>query len=464
MTTGSWFPGRRALVAVTGGAVVAGGLLAAGSFAQGSEDDGSVSKAGPVLRAKSGEAIGADVVVFSFYDGIHSYGSADGYVGYSIGTRSCNRGDAHLNWCSDVNAGHCAAGATVLDHPVIAQNLYRLKDGRFEQIGMSWLKHGFQSTNSATAGCNGASGTGGCSPSTPEGSAVLRIGCSDPYSWYLNGGQPLGRRSEVDGTTVVFPSPSSPSGPYTVYDERIKVPAADVDPTLNPGAMYWGEAQYFAKDDAASGNALNNASYQRAAVASGSPDYTLSATGTFFEQQPAINAWRAQDPSVFLANADVPGNPIQRFQVARKVTELGGGQWHYEYAVRNHNSDRSARAFAVKFPQATTFTNIGFSDVDSHSGEPYATTDWSAATMSDSVAWSTLDFATDENANALRFATMYNFWFDADHPPSNGESGVLHDIVLFKPGSPMELTFDGFRDLFINGFEGGDTTAWSGAS
>ena len=73
-----------------------------------------------------------------------------------------NRGDSPLNWCDQ--ASGCAPGAGTEDHPVIAQNLYRLKDGRFEQIGMSWLKHGFTSTNSTTAGCTSASGGSCVSP------------------------------------------------------------------------------------------------------------------------------------------------------------------------------------------------------------------------------------------------------------------------------------------------------------
>ena len=72
---------------------------------------------------------------------------------------------------------------------------------------------------------------------------------------------------------------------------------ADVDAAQNAGATYWAEAQYIAADDAAAGNALNNASYRRVTVGA-APNYSLTMTGTFFEQLPAIFAWPAQDPSV----------------------------------------------------------------------------------------------------------------------------------------------------------------------
>ncbi len=358
---------RRVVLAVGAISVAGCVLVAVGGFAQ----TGAPSEAAAPVQAKI-LAKGPDVLVFSL-SSPGNYGSSGGFVGYALGTVSCNRGDAPLNWC-DQGSG-CAPGAGPEDHPVIAQNLYRIKNGRMDQVGMSWLKHGFLSTNSNTTGCRESSSTGSCQ-SPPAGSNQLGIGCTDPYGSSLNGSRPLGPRSQVNGTTAVFPfPPTSPGGPYTVYDQRIKVATTDVDSSQNPGATYFAEGQYFASDDAAAGNSLNNASYRQVTVGAG-PSYNLAYTGSFFEGQSAINAWRTSDPTVVIANVDVAGSIVERFEVARKVTDLGDGLWHYEYAVRNHNSDRNARGFTVAFPGATTFTNIGFHDVEHHSGEPYATTDW----------------------------------------------------------------------------------------
>ncbi len=434
MTTAPRLVGTRRVLIATGCVVSLAALLAAAGDS-----------------AQAGAAVGPDVTVFDFTD-IHSYGSSGGFAAYAIGTNACNRGDAPLNWCE---SGGCAPGAGPEDHPVIAQNLYRLKSGRFEQIGMSWLKHGFASLNGTHSGCSGS-----CQP-PPAGSTQLGVGCIDPYFASTNGTRAfMGPRSEVNATTGVFPYPPSfPPGPYEIYDQRIKVATADVDSTLNPGATYWAEAHYVASDDASAANAFNNASHRRVTVG-GAPGYNLSMTESFVEGQPAILAWPAQDPTVELAEINIsesiPGSIVQRFHAARKVTDLGGGTWHYEYAVHNLSSDRAARAFSVEFPLTTHFTNVGFKDIEHHSGEPYATDDWSVFSSGGQISWSTDTFAADPNANALRWSTLFNFWFDADRPPA----AIVHTLELFKPGDPASIEFAIGNGIFSDGFESGDTDAW----
>ena len=173
----------------------------------------------------------------------------------------------------------------------------------------------------------------------------------------------------------------------------------------------------------------------------------------------AIYAWQATDPTVELFHADIPGAIIERFEVARKVMAVDADTWHYEYAIHNVNSDRSARAFSVDFADGTPISGVGFHDVDSHSGEPYSTTDWTPVVTpgTGTVAWSTSTFGADPNANALRWATMYSFWFDADAPPAT----AVQAIELFKPGSPAALTFT--LPLFADGFQSHNLTAWSAA-
>ncbi|MEM7051526.1 MAG: hypothetical protein AAF604_17800 [Acidobacteriota bacterium] len=396
-----------------------------------------------IARPASLGGVGPDVTVIRL-DSTRNYGAENGIRGYAVGTTSCNRGNAPLWWCDDPRS-YCADE----QHPVIAQNLYRLKDGRFEQIGMSWLKHGFESTNTPSAAC------GNCTD-PPHGLDQLGIGCTDTYGPSLNGSRPMGKRSEVDARTGAFDFPITPTGSSTSFDQRLKVLESDVDPSLNTGALYWVEGHYIAEDDAAAGNGLNNASYRRVTV--GSTSRNLNVTGSTFEGDPAIYAWKANDAEVRLVPVDVEVSGVtERFHVARQTTAVTGGV-HYEYAVHNLNSDRSARRFAVTFPAAATISNVGFSGVVHHSGEPYATAAWTPdLSTPNQVSWSTDSFATDANANALRWGTMFSFWFDSTLPPT---AGVEETLELFKPGSPTELTFRVFEPVFSNGFESGSTATW----
>jgi hypothetical protein len=404
------------------------------------------------LTTPAGTAIGPDVTVHELEAIGNSYPLVGGFRGYSVATRSCNQGDQVLNWCDEdilpPPTGGCGFGTTDSDHPVIAQNIYRLADGRFEQIGMSWLKHGFTALQQSAPGC----GAGDCQPAI--NGDFLGVGCTDPYSAGLNGSTPLGKRSEVDATTGEFPFPYTPVAPGDGTEQRIRVAVADLDPALNPGARYWVEGHYVAPDDAAAGNGFNNASHREISV--NPANFNLSFVGGTVREKPAIAAWKQVDPLVEVAAVDVPGPIVERYHVARRITDQGGGVFHYEYAVHNLNSDRAARALTIEFPAPTAITGAGFHDIDHHSGEPYATTDWGPTVGPASVSWSSDPFATDPNANALRWGTLFNFWFDADRGPS----GLQHTLELFKPGSPASIVFE-IDEIFTDGFESGDTSAWT---
>lgn len=405
----------------------------------------------PGAGAQGVPTLGPDVTVNLLGD-VANYGNTGGLLGYTVGTTSCNIGDTPVNWCD--NAGGCS-GLTSAQHPVIAQGIYRLKSGRFEQVGMSWLKHGFVSTNSTEGQCKQGAGCTG----PPLGGNQLGVGCRDTYWASLNGGRPMGMRSEVNATTGVFPMPPTEIAFDPAYEQRIKVAQADVDPALNAGALYWIEGQYVSDNDAVAGNGLNNASYRGVTFAAGTFSASLvGPSGTIFREHTALHAWQAQDPTVEIFYIDVPGAIVERFELARKVTVVDGDTWHYEYAVRNMNSDRSANAFSVDFADGTPIANAGFKDIEHHSGEPYAPTDWTPAISqaTGTIGWSTQSFAVNEDANALRWATMFNFWFDADAAPDS----ATHTLDLFKPGSPASVTF--VVPLFSDGFQSHNLTAWSG--
>ncbi len=360
---------------------------------------------------------------------VTSWGTLDGTMAYSIGTNAVNVGADSLDVIQASNR-----------HPVLGHNMYRLTDGRFEQIGQSWVMHGFcalQLTSPCVSGC----------PGGPGCLQVLLPGCQDTHTSSRNGSHTLlGPKHQVNAHTGAFTFPynngdQGPGGDLTY--KRLQVNELD----LVDRALYFLEGQQVTPDDAAAGNQNNNASYRMITIAP-SPTYTaqfVAGQGTRFGQA-GVTAWRAHgngigvpDPDVKVENVQVPDDGLMI--VATKASDNQDGTWHYEYAIQNLNSHRSVAGFSVPIASGVTLSSIGFHDVDYHSGDGpggvnYDGTDWSVTVGAGAVTWSTQ--TEDENvlANALRWGTLYNFRFDADSPPT----AVTATIGLYRAGVPAAVT------------------------
>src|SRR5438477_4728927 len=126
-----------------------------------------------------------------------------------------------------------------------------------------------------------------------------------------------------------------------------------------------------------------------------------------------------------------------------KVTNPSAGVWHYEYALSNENLDRAIQSFSVPVGGAH-ISNIGFHAPPQEPAWPndgtfnnqgYSSAPWAVDQSGGSITWSTETFATNQNANAIRFGTLYNFRFDADQPPQTANATVGY----FKTGPPMTV-------------------------
>src|SRR5919198_102131 len=287
---------------------------------------GTASPQTPTLVA------GPDVIVGVLPE-MAQYGSNGNFVGLGIWTTSCNNGDQPLHWFA----------LPQIDHPVIPQNFYRMSGGannndRFEQIGQSWLKHAFAALegNDCNFGCN----TNGCTTGTN-----LCAGCSDPYGSSLNASQTgIGSRAWVNPFTGSFPSGANNHNGHnhTGTSHRVTIATTDLDPTQNPGATYFAEAQYvtpheysWCQSHPGQCNMFNNASYRRFNVSGGPANFTFSSIGSTVKMQPAIMAWTGA--TVSQVEPD-PGNDGIWF-FGYKVTGPTAGIYHYEYAVYNQNLD-----------------------------------------------------------------------------------------------------------------------------
>ena len=399
----------------------------------------AVGPATPALAA------GPDVIVGDIED-VDQQGSGGTQVGLAIGTDSCNNGDTPINWFA----------LPQTDHPVVPQNLYRMSGGadntqRFEQIGQSWMKHTFLALQDTVCGtCNQSPP---CNPG-PQ----LCPGCSDPYVSGLNGDQDqIGSRAWVNPFTGSFPSNANDHtghvhAPTNTLAHRILTETSDLIPGQNPGATYYGEAAYIAPSEYTwcqahpdQCNMFNNFSYRKFTVSGGPTNFNFSPVSSTVRMKPAIQAWADTGAIVTQVEPD-PGNDGIWF-VGYEVTNPSAGVWHYEYALFNMNLDRSIQSFSVPLAPGVNVSSIGFHAPPQHPGwahdgtvgdAGYSSTPWDVTQDASSVTWSTETFATNQNANAIRWGTLYNFRFDADQPPQTANATVGY----FKTGSPMTVEIE----------------------
>src|SRR6266404_6808341 len=384
---------------------------------------------------------GPDIIVGDLPDMVQ-VGNAGSQVGLGVATTSCNNGDQPVNFFALPNT----------DHPFFPQNFYRMSGGtdntvRFEQIGQAWIKHTFGADEGDD--CNL-----GCNTSNCTKFSQLCPGCSDPYLADENGWYDLlGSRAWVNPFTGAMPSTAANHSSH-VHDgvsHRIRVNVDDLNTTLNTGATYFAEAAYldpleytWCQAHPGQCNMYNNASYRKFLV-SGTTSFTFSPVGQTQRMQPAIMAWTGA--TVNQVQPD-PGNDGISF-VGYKVTTPAPGVYHYEYAVYNYNLDRSIQSFSV--PVAANISNIGFHAPPQEPGwandgtfnnQGYRSTPWTVTQdpgcqlwLGSCLMWNSETFAQNQNANAIRFGTLYNFRFDADQPPTLWYA----TIGFFKTGSPITV-------------------------
>ena len=401
----------------------------------------------PALRSASGTEApalvpGPDVIVGDLPQ--VSQGGNDTVkhlVGLGVGTTSCNNGDQPFNWFA----------LPQTDHPFIPQNLYRMSGGasnndRFEQIGQSWGKHAFTALEGFVCGS--------CNTSNCQTGTHLCPGCSDPYSASLNYSQTgIGSRAWVNPFTGVFPSGANThtGHSHTGTSHRLTVASSDLNPAQNSGATYFAEAQYITPHEYAwcqshpgQCNMYNNASYRQFTVNGSGDSFTFSAVGSTTRMQPAINAWTSA--TVAQLEPD-PGNDGLWF-MGYKVTNPSAGVYHYEYSLYNQNLDRSIQSFSVPLAPGVNISNIGFhaplqepgwANDGTFNNQGYSSAPWTVTQNASSITWNSETFAQNQNANAIRFGTMYNFRFDANQPP--GSTSAI--VGFFKTGSPMMVAIQG---------------------
>ncbi|MCA9310892.1 MAG: hypothetical protein KDA21_06780 [Phycisphaerales bacterium] len=365
---------------------------------------------------------GPDVTFCQLY-GLSQFGRSGDVVGLSLATTSWNLGNKDLAWFQSPDS----------EHPMIVMNLYRILDDRFEQVGQSWIKHGFFALSNTQCG-------GSCTfEPGHSGGDWLGQGCTDTYGASLNSGQSgLGPRFEVNPWTGGWSYAGSyfqGGGPANNgITRRLQVHDADLD----AGGQFFGEGYYVHFEDV---DVMNSAAWKPVTV-SGSPGGTwsfgMSGSGTFPNIGFAFDAWTGATQTIIAQ--EVPVNeatsPDGRCVLCAKATDNGDGTWHYEYFLYNVDMDRQVDSFEVPLAPGTIVTNVGFHAVEHHNeptgyigGPAINNNAWASSVGSSSVSWST-------STNPIRWGTGYNFRFDANVPPDD----VNVVVGQFKSGGPATIS------------------------
>ena len=238
----------------------------------------------------------------------------------------------------------------------------------------------------------------------------------------------------------------------------IVVEADDFDQTMNPGAAYYAELVYVTPDEytwcqshPGECNMYNNASYLQFSVA-GTTNFSFTQVGSPMRMTPAFTAWPGATVQTIEPEAGIDGRAF----IAYKVTGPVSGVYHYEYAIFNQNLDRGIQSFSVPMKLLPggngagidAAQNVGFHAPPQHPGFPndgtqgdagFSSTPWVSHITGFSIIWSCETFAENQNANAIRWGTLYHFRFDSTAPPQAAEA----TIGFFKTGSPITVVIQG---------------------
>lgn len=368
---------------------------------------------------------------------LHQYGREGDRISVAAGTVACNKGNVRVRWQAFPS----------VDHPVMTVNFYRLKDDRLEQLGYSWVKHGF-----GAAQQNGC--LLGCTPGCPF--QALCTGCSDPYTSNQIAEQfSVTGRNWINPFTGAFASNinNHTGHNHDALSHRVTLDESDIaqDQGNNNTARYFSEGLYIAPheylpNNGVANNQHNNVSHRELSIIGDTGDWFGFYPQTEFavRESPTLDEWSGATQVIVEPAPGQDGRAI----LAYKVSARPGGGWHYEYALYNQNLDRAVGLFRIPVGDGAQLTNISFHAPRHESGSPndgtvggggLSNAAWTVSAGSGAVEWSTETLGGNPNANAIRWGTLFNFGFDSDQPPT----AVSATVGFFKTGTSTTVATSG---------------------
>ncbi|MDF1798126.1 MAG: hypothetical protein P1V81_03040 [Planctomycetota bacterium] len=389
----------------------------------------------PLASAQVNEVPGTDVLLAKM-EQIVSYGHVGafptGFNAIAISTTACNKGTVKVPWQGPMDE----------NHPMIATLLARESNGRLEQISAySHIKHGFYALTSNYCDT--------CQEGPFGGGDVLGLGCSDTYkasnnadqfflgpadeinpwlglwdancSYFDKGNGPAPAPQDCDGIRSLTQGQVDTFGPLK---NRVNVADADLDVA---GASYYFQGHYIVRGEP-SANRGNNLGHREFLPSWTGTQWTMPAVGGIgqgdFTNGTVLNRWTGASVSSVQNGLD-----DGLLYVATKVTGPVDGVYRYEYAVHNRDNARGVDSFQVPLCSGARVFNVGFKDVDLDGGNQ-----WSSTVGATDITWS-------GPGNALKWNSIYNFWFESDAAPVAGVA--LMDAALAGPGlATLPVTID----------------------
>ncbi len=314
-----------------------------------------------------------------------------------------NVGEADVAWYGKFTGNYDPYNNS--QHPFLFWSAYREVDGRFEQIGLSGIKHAFYTLNTnCTYNCGN--------------NHILYKGCEDVYSVSNNdGGSYLGPKEELEAFTGIWEEVGSffdqdgngiqDNISNNTDENRLIVHDSDIIDSNND---FYFSAWYLIRDDINIFNTMGHRSYDLISNQQGTA-WSFNNPGTLFPG-PASDAYvtpntTAQD----LMSASYRSLQPQEghLTVAVKVIELEDGLYRYNYMVENHDYDPQVSEIEVTLPAFASYADFVWSDIDHDENN-----DWQVIRQEDKLILSSI------NGNYIDWGMLFSFSFTTNVPPEIG--------------------------------------------
>jgi hypothetical protein len=350
-----------------------------------------------------------------------------------------NLGEADVPWIAKFEENTVYPYAPNDQHPYLVWSLYRLHEGRIEQLGVSGVKHAFNTVNlNCDLDCEYIK------VNTNNGD-VLGPGCEDVYGASTNDmNSAMGPRGEIVASQGAFTSTDSffdtdndgvQDHESEAFENRLLVEEATLS---TPDARYFIDAWYLVQCDA---DIWNSMGFREVAPAENGEGWLFPFVGGF-EQGPAIDRWVVEGSggdfvsghAVVTVASESPeaacpeGMPQGHARLLVRVERLESG-YRYVYALQNYDIDRGIDGIDIPLADGASVGGMSF---DGPGAE-----NWSGSL---DEASDRIEFAPQVGGEPLGWATLHSFEFTTSASPARGSISVA--LAPTDTAQPQSVSVD----------------------